>query len=234
MNAYVLMIFLSDSDQRLEKIITFCSSCANDFKYVLVPEEYINSLAEIRKFSGKIRSLSLQPIIGTGTSYISPSILNWMIAPCAFMYKLRKETNPHKIQCRGAYIFIENLAHKFNLSVEYYSQPFIYYPPKHFTAEIAVFMYPWFIWTTEHSPINVLSQYLNHQSQGKFLYCEQALERVSFSWFFWTSPFDQWSWIFLGITVFTISLLLKGQWFEVYAILMRQSCKSLLIIINSL
>jgi len=60
-----------------------------------------------------------------------------------------------------------------------------------------------------------------------FIYCKCSLDRKSFSFLFWTVPLDPETWGFLLISILALIGLLKGAWFEVYAIMMRQDCRIL-------
>jgi len=44
-----------------------------------------------------------------------------------------------------------------------------------------------------------------------------------FSFLFWIIPLDGWSWTLLGISSIILTAVLHGNWFDVFAILMRQS-----------
>jgi len=60
-----------------------------------------------------------------------------------------------------------------------------------------------------------------------FFYCTKELERKAFNFLFWAVPFDLSSWIFIGATAGIFTIIIRGQWFLIYAILMRQNCRIL-------
>jgi len=59
------------------------------------------------------------------------------------------------------------------------------------------------------------------------VYCTPGFERETFNFKFWTVPFDIGSWIGIAISVLTLVIMLKGEWFQVFAILMRQEYSAL-------
>jgi len=74
------------------------------------------------------------------------------------------------------------------------------------------------------SVANLVKQALRGESTSNFLYCTGTVQREGFNMLFWTVPLDNWSWALLGISVLLITAIIRGQWFPVFAILMRQDC----------
>jgi len=60
-----------------------------------------------------------------------------------------------------------------------------------------------------------------------FVFCTTKIERETLSFMFWTAPLDNWSWVALGTSVMLLIFTYRGQWVEIYSILMRQSCNIL-------
>jgi len=50
---------------------------------------------------------------------------------------------------------------------------------------------------------------------------------MTFNFALWLIPFDRTSWILLILSTLSIIAIVKGRWFEIYAILMRQECRIL-------
>jgi len=99
---------------------------------------------------------------------------------------------------------------------------FLFQQPKHFGGVANLNMEDYN--TVLGIPTFYSSQLVSIAGKRRFVYCTELSERESFSSLFWSIPMDTWSWILLGITCLSITILLRGQWFQVYSILMRQSC----------
>jgi hypothetical protein len=70
--------------------------------------------------------------------------------------------------------------------------------------------------------------YLRDMSIYRFWYCKQTVERQSFSFLFWTKPFDGSGWVLIALSMLGLTLVLKGNWLDVFAaLLVRQSAASL-------
>ena len=88
-------------------------------------------------------------------------------------------------------------------------------------------MSDWRIWSKHVSPDNLIQNVLMDQDTFEFLYCAKTEKREGLSFFFWIAPFDKTSWLFIRIFIVTLIGLIHGNWFEIYAILMRQECRIL-------
>jgi len=139
---------------------------------------------------------------------------------------------PQMIGCFSRHILIENVAAKLNYSVEYISARALsgyaisaeFYLRTSYSALAITGYLPWVVWNMDTSADNMLKQVLRRQIYSVYMYCTESLEREGFSFFFWILPFDNWTWLFLGISILTITLVVHGNWFPVFAILMRQNC----------
>jgi len=219
-----------------ESTYSFCSFCSKKYQHSMLPTEIdYQSIQELRKFSASVKSKSVLPIIAamtydtlTGHS-CSPSD----IKPCAFLYRIRKTTQPDKIGCSNDNIFIENAAARLNVSIEfptiqesYKNNQFLYDVSKHFSASVYLRTFGVFIlWRKSTSSY---SQLIPKDQILRFVYCVKQEEWESFNALFWTTPMDTWSWVGLSISCVALTLQLRGEWFQVYSILMRQSCTVLL------
>jgi len=106
--------------------------------------------------------------------------------------------------------------------------------PRHFLAVVldAVRMSNWF-WKIDRNGNPFISQsFLSQHSFGytniRFLYCEKE-ERAEYSISFWITPFNNFVWLLLGLSVLALymSVLLSGHSLDVFGILMRQACLTL-------
>jgi len=150
------------------------------------------------------------------------------------------------IGCQVGHILTQNIAEKFNLTVEYVnvrhsettdSNFFINASPQHFSL-VAIFgLLRFEIWSNNSSPDNLMLQFYFENVPSKYFYCSRSQDTEAFSFLFWILPFDSWSWLFIGISSLLLTILLKGEWFQVFIILMRQDCtvlstkKSLIVFI---
>jgi len=86
-------------------------------------------------------------------------------------------------------------------------------------------MFSWETWSSKLGPnIHFLKQVHHYTIEAKYFYCTKSSKRESFSFLFWATPFDSWCWALTAFSALGLTILLHGQWFEVYAILMRQEC----------
>jgi len=82
-------------------------------------------------------------------------------------------------------------------------------------------------WMEYISPEHLMKQVLRDKINSVFLYCTKTQEREGFNFLFWTVPFDVWSWLLIGCSIIGITGILRGQYFAVFSILMRQECRIL-------
>jgi len=74
---------------------------------------------------------------------------------------------------------------------------------------------------------NFYTQMLVKDEISSLVYCTKNRGQILLSLQFWTSPFDLGSWIAIVCTACLLTLLLRGQWLSVYAVLLRQDCRIL-------
>jgi len=96
--------------------------------------------------------------------------------------------------------------------------------PMYFRAFVAQELINWYYSENPFPYDHLLVQFLHKTDNHKFLYCARNPERVAFNFLFWTSPFDTWSWIYLGTSILLLGGSLRGKCLEVIGILLRQSC----------
>jgi len=218
--ADVFLIYLHQSSLEVKLGLIFCSSCPWTLAYKSL-ELPLPELRLIKKFSAGIKAKAYDPIVAvlgerSNAQYGTPSVVR-----CSYLYEIRESTNTQAIGCDVGSIFVENAAARLNFSVKYYATQysdsmghFIHSAPKYFSA-VAILGMGWNPWTPTISPVKIFHQFLVSIRQSKFIYCVKSEERETFSFWFWTIPFDIWSWIFIALIAFMLTCILKGQWFEV-------------------
>jgi len=240
--ADIYLVHMSSDNQTVHRVISHCQSCSPVYswiKFTLKPNLSILDLDYLKSISSHFRQKSVLPIIASigvdtkksgGNIYYEPP----RVKACSFLYRHRFQTKSFRIGCQPTHILVENIAAEMNLTVEYidpiqavYYRFFIHISRIHYTA-VAVFdRLSWLDWLSGVSPVNFCSQFLRSESRQTFVYCREIEERAAFNFLFWCIPFDEWSWIFIGIFFVTWIILLKGNWFDVFSILMRQASSTL-------
>jgi len=202
---------------KLNTLQLFCSSCPVELiRTQMLNMNYQLNLTEMKAFANSVRTKSLLPIIATyslrETSYSK-------INPCYFMYSKIQNVSPEKTLCSSSRIFIELAAFKLNMSVKYIIPRGL---QKTITEELerhsglAILRY------LQWRHLKTFIQVLVFTNDRKFIYGTESDERESFNILFWTIPFDNYSWLLLGISMVSLSVCLKYQWLHVIAISMRQ------------
>jgi len=210
----------------------FCFFCSSELSIYDIPITKIQSIQEIRDFSaGALKAYQLPTIalIGDDTNLGSGSGSNPLIKRCQFLYGARTHIlNPYVIGCHADFIIMENIAFFLNISLEVhdfkpnFGREFVAWREKQYFASV-VFVFQ-VISPFMKFPLSFSTPIMVDVNLHRFMYCKQSEERQSFNFLFWTIPLDPWSWIGLGISCFLLLLLLRGQWFQICSILMRQSC----------
>jgi hypothetical protein len=83
------------------------------------------------------------------------------------------------------------------------------------------------VWNAAFNGFDV-KWFLRDTQNARFLYCRQGEDRESFSFFFWAKPFDRSGWALLALSILTLTLVMKGNWLDVFgALFVRQLASSL-------
>jgi len=231
---------------------SLCAPCDNRFKLVHLkynPSSILPSLYELQKFSSRVKILSLERYIAVGSpsSGLKPDSEPGQHARSnpnkgKFLYRKTGTTPIHLIITSRHHIFMEDAAVALNMSLKYVTYEednrfYFFSAPKHYSA-IALLAVcqlddPFLNVLTHRLSLIVINSYLN-----KFLYCVDKDEHESFSFLFWTVPFDFWSWTGLALSSLSFSIFIRGELFQIYSILMRQFCtilnKNKILIVISL
>jgi len=232
----VVLIQLTRNDLRVLFSDLWCESCFGVKTinlYHPLPVSY-RKLMHVRLFSAEVKRRFMVSETALLTQAYWFNLSSKDVIPCQHLYKKRWSTKPHVIGCLPRHILIENVAAKLNSSLDYH--------PTHLTMDaitserglrkpysaivIAAYM-DWIQFEGSLSHEHLLKQVLRGYKESVFMYCKETLEREGFNFLFWTIPFDTWSWILIGASTLAITLILRGQWFPVFAILMRQDCRVL-------
>ena len=134
----------------------------------------------------------------------------------------RKLTNPQNVGCNADHIFVENVAARFNFSVEFVNiEGYNFHPlypdrPKQYSAVVTMD----FRGMNAHYFTYQVHHLLRDMGSVIFIYCTKKEELKAFSFLFWTIPFDVPVWILLTVCILVLSILLKGQWLDVIGCLM--------------
>jgi len=232
----VVEIHLSRDNLSVELALLLCEGCLGRRRRVRLPVSY-QKLIDVRTYSAHWKYATSVPEVALLTHLSYHTFDAVFVQQCAHLYKIRPSTKPEKIGCFYRHLLIENAAAKLNYSVDYIPAS-AYHPAeqviakevfltKQYSAVSIVGFGGWLKWEEYISPENMLKHVLRGESRSLFLYCTETKEREGFSFLFWTVPLDTWSWLMLGSSVIAIIGVLRGQWFPVFAILMRQDCRIL-------
>jgi len=212
-----------------------CVFCSKSFHALRIPSNVdLHSIEEIRDFSDFVVRKSMLPVLGiVGVDIDLPNAVgHWeFVNQCKFLYRTRKVTPASHLGCDGRLITMENVAYVMNVSlmlsnqVKNFAERFISSPRKHYSALVALRLYD----ITRPNlklnfPLSFISPFILEMELSKFIYCVKRDEREGFNILFWKIPLDSWSWLGLSISSLALTLQLRGQWFQIYSILMRQSC----------
>jgi len=228
------ILVLTLNGETLEEATSFCSSCSQDYRVVPI-QLPLQSLTEVRRFADETRVRLILPVIAALSSTSGQEYDGTYCYPrLGWLCEQRKSTNSELVGCSMNHIYIENLAAKLNLSVEFVNHERCYEytldPPKHFSGVAVLGIFNTWIYEMHFRQValpHLMSQFNNGEKTLKFVYCQKTCERESFNMSFWTVPLGPWSWLFLGTAVLVLLICLRGQWLEIVAILMRQSCSIL-------
>jgi hypothetical protein len=143
------------------------------------------------------------------------------------MYPPENIPSPDEVGCIPGHIIMQNIGALHNLSVEYIGMKTSTSPVYHLETSssigtVTIDLKP----MGPGPPLSYLNKFLRDQFTLKLLCCKkyEDIERATFSFLFWTIPFDISFWILLTASVLALMILYKKQWHEVIAcVLLRQS-----------
>jgi len=226
------LYFLSPEFTKVDSADSFCSTCRQKYRYLSLDPEMTRGtvqLMQLKQVSYRQQMYSMTPKIavtsdGTSVAYSGHKL--------EFLYKIREVTESKRIGPMESHVLMENIAAKFNLSVEWVpawaasKHRYLLYSttPIHYFASVVLNLLHWFEGREFSPPEYWLQQYLHSSPSNHFVYCMKTETRESFSLNFWTVPMDSWSWACLGLSMLLWILILKGKVLDVFAVIMRQDC----------
>jgi len=233
-NLDVVSLYLTKDNLNVDMSVLWCTTCwPKDYRFVELTVPYYN-LSKIRRFSDYIKRLSAATAVALIKTPMSTNISSESVRNCQYLYTIRWSTQPQRIGCVPLHILIENIAAKLNYSVDYITTgkredlDFFIFTEYRFSKQYAAIallgIVDWLRWYDNIPSENLFRQVLRETRYSSFFYCSKTEERERFSFWFWTVPFDTWSWVWLILTVLAITVILRGEWFPVFAVLMRQDC----------
>jgi hypothetical protein len=217
-------LFLSFWDKvkyTFQESFSFCGRCSIEHMLTKYSDPQPTSLLDMKQFSQKLRNIfSKRVLYAVSTSFAYRRELYWR-------FSCRRWSDSEEVGCDPRRIFIHHLTHKLNLTAEYLPWHRAAVSSKKGPATHGIVTMDFIAWTpTEAS--SYLNWYLRDRVKFRFLYCREWDDRESFSFFFWTKPFDGWGWALLALSMLGLTLVLKGNWLDVFgALLVRQSASSL-------
>jgi len=222
------------SNNKINQAAWLCMSCIGTGKQFL-PIPY-QQLMRIRRLSVKARNHFAKPLVALISHHSSGQFSTKQAQQCRHLYNKRRKTKPRKIGCFSRHLLIENIAARLNYTVDYFPtntnlDSVLMHDNilvQHVSVIVVLGQMDWNkLYNTTVSTDNLVKQVLRGVITVELLYCTKTIEREGFSFLFWTVPFDNWSWVLIGASVLVLILILRGQWFPVFAILMRQDCRIL-------
>jgi len=234
---------------KLEHVISNCIGCTSKHKTMPYPETIYPSiqLKSLSEFASSIKIKSMEPKIGGVTQIPAQHAKTeqqhaWRTN--GFLYKLRPSSDSFQIRNIPSHILMENVAAHLNISLEFIfwktassAMNFIIPSWRGYRDFLGVVMmdarrfeldYPLLM------PKTLLTYFYESKENYQFIYCTEPSKNKelteNFSHTFWIVPLDFWSWVFLLLSGMVLTVLLYGNCFEIFAILMRQSCSVLQVI----
>jgi len=205
-----------------------CPSCPPDS--VATPVT-VKSLAKMKKNAEKVKRRSLLPVV----LYTLPKIVDNQSRKGETFSCVRGKgyTEPFTknvrllLGCLAISRFVNSIASRFNwtttsIEVQETSALIMIRRPNFFRG-VAVPNNLQPVIGSKFIPYeNFLSEYHHDTQIRKFIYCPENLQRKAFNIMFWTLPLDSLTWAGIGIALIIVSILLKGNWTEAIAIILRQ------------
>jgi len=228
-------LFLS-KEGKISSAYSYCPTCSEQYgKSQLTNVVGLNIVLEFQNFLSHIRKKSMETYIAMFTTNsvlrsASAKLAEKNVKPYIFLYPNRNQ-GLRKLLRIGPYtnhIFMENAASFLNASLEYYDPHVVgnmltFQGQKHFSA-VAV---PLQLRLSNYWAVLPYHKYtviLVKRDTASWFYCVHEDKREGFNFMFWLVPLDPWSWVGLGISCVILTITLRGQWFQIHSILMRQPC----------
>jgi len=233
-SAVIVVVQLTPETQDVDRSEVHCLSCVGG-RVDPLPVEFTNILRVI-EISTQSQLNSLEQSILAMSPYsgliLETDKVKRRCGSHSHAYRKTFQQQPLKTICDPTHIFIETVAATMNKSVDYvdnieYFDVLIYNRKPGYAAIVGLGITFWETWAGFISPDKMMKQILQDKQMGKFCYCTKTETREGFNFLFWTIPFDSWSWALLGISVLSITGILRGQWFDLVSILMRQEVRVL-------
>jgi len=236
-NFDIILLKLADDNQTVAKSFIWCKGCWRLEKEIYQVRGSFRNLNSMRRVSSYLKGLASLPGVGVISHHSSVNFTEFH--KCKHFYKYRDSTQPHRICCFHRHLLMENVAAKLNYSVEYIDPTahtefhniiFRDFDRLDYYSAVAVLglLTDWVTLSPDISPVNMIFQKPMESITSLFLYCTTEVKREGFDFRFWILPFDTVSWLFIGASVIVLTCILRGQWFPVFAILMRQDCRILM------
>jgi len=227
-NTFVLKLSINQLSQPITESAHWLCVTSNPRIHINISTDFkglrqLNELSTTLKQSLLIASvLNIQ--FGGNSGFHSNETLH---LPCTFrnLQKRLSRGIGGKLRCSLDERFIETSAEKFNLSVLHYRLDNLtrWLTRAHNCRATAQLRQSRFLvgqrlvcyekaWT----------QFLYDIGYFKFIYCPEHPERETFSFLFWTVPFDTWGWLSLTASSVIIMTFFQGSWLDVTGILWRQ------------
>jgi len=231
--AYAYSLYMS-ADLQPSSAYSFCFDCAVQDLKLQVPQGLnLSSPKELQKFTSQVYENSKDGTILAVTQYALSPVTTEHAKLFQFLYKTSNELIPEVIGCYTDHIFIANAANLLNVTA-IFRHPhevlkfnyLLSHSAKDFSISAVAITG---IWELNEFLAQGASDYQTiplvvDEEMRYFLYCVKGEEREAFSAKFWIIPLDFWTWTLLGISCGLLTIQLNGDWFQIYSILMRQSC----------
>jgi len=233
----VFMFEVPNTEVQVTCIHSVCPACSKKFQYTVVFRSNLTritiSLRELRQIADQIKYMSTEPLLGTlvlkEETARTLSSNPWY--RCMYHYKQNDRNEIVVNECTSSNMLFQSAATYLNWSIIYMTSKSAYQNdfylkryPRHIRAIAFLYALGWKVVGAPHAPGKIMSHNYDLFQPSKFVYCTRSPVREAFTFMFWAYPLDSWSWILLGVSIFALIAQVRGEWLEIFAILMRQSC----------